>query len=151
MILQIVTYKTTWHHNQEDHVLYLYCHENLKSQILKIFPILLLSKQIPHDVQYCKCCNKKYVLKSFYSDSEPINNEELKIDTVCGISEAPDEIDKTTAKPRSCDRQGPLTNHEHLQETDEISLIKAVLEKMGHEVRLPIQVILQMQVFRLCF
>ncbi|KDR15670.1 uncharacterized protein LOC110833321 isoform X2 [Zootermopsis nevadensis] len=49
--------------------------------------------------------------------------------------EAPDEIDKTTAKPRSCDRQGPLTDHEHLQETDEISLIKAVLEKMGHEVQ----------------
>jgi hypothetical protein len=151
VILQVVTYKTTRHHNQEDHVQYLNCRENLKAPTLKICPIRLLSKQIPHGFPDCKCCNKKYVLKCFYYESEPTNNEELKIDTVSGTPEALDEVCKTIGRPRSCNTQGPLTNHGQLQKLDEIALIKAVLEKMGHEVRLSVQAILHTQVFSFYF
>jgi hypothetical protein len=143
----VVTCKATQHHNEGDYVQYLNCCENLHSQILKICPILLLSKQIPNGFPGCKFCNKRYVLKCFYYESEATDNEELEMDT----SEASVEVSKTAATPRSCNSQRLLINHAQLQEIDEIALIKAVLEKMGHEVRLSEQAVLHIQVFSLCF
>lgn len=72
-------------------------------------------------------------MKCFYHESEPTNGEKLKIGTINGTPDAPDEVHKPR---RSCNTQGPLTDLNQLEEIDEIALIKAVLEKMGHEVRL---------------
>jgi hypothetical protein len=76
-------------------------------------------------------------LTCFCYESEPINDREENIDSVNGTPETLEEVGKTTVKPRGrCKTQRMLSGHDQLEDIDEIALIKAVLEKMGHEVRL---------------
>lgn len=49
---------------------------------------------------------------------------------------------KTITKLRSFNIQGMLTGCDQFEELDEVALIKAVIKKMGHEVRLSVQAVL---------